>query len=293
MDETKGTGERLLAGYFDRYSIEHLHRYALSQRIVSGRNVLDIASGEGYGSHLLAKYASTVIGVDIDPVIVKHASDRYQAPNLRFMQGSTDSIPVESSSIDIVISFETLEHHDRHEEMYKEIKRVLVPDGLLIISTPDKEYFNDLPDHRNEYHVKELYKDEFIALTKRFFRNVSLRSQISSVSSVICGVEDSGQMIIYGGNHHEVYGSREISKPAYHICLASDLDLPTLEASAFESRALLAQQEGELLQLRRKVEVLNERTETLNTVCKDLRSSASFRVGRAILMPLRLLLGRE
>lgn len=73
LDESTSTGERLLTGYFDRYSVEHLHRYALARQLAHGKDVLDIACGEGYGSNLLATIARTVTGVDIDSEIVHHA----------------------------------------------------------------------------------------------------------------------------------------------------------------------------------------------------------------------------
>src|SRR5438034_11094846 len=45
---------------------EHLHRYAFATQFVRNKRVLDLASGEGYGSNLLAKTAKQVVGVDID-----------------------------------------------------------------------------------------------------------------------------------------------------------------------------------------------------------------------------------
>ena len=58
--------ERLDTGIEYHYGvIEHLHRYAVSKGICSEKIVLDLASGEGYGSNLLSNYAKEVIGVDI------------------------------------------------------------------------------------------------------------------------------------------------------------------------------------------------------------------------------------
>jgi 2-polyprenyl-3-methyl-5-hydroxy-6-metoxy-1,4-benzoquinol methylase len=65
-----------------------------------------------------------------------------------------------------VVSFETLEHHDKHDEMFLEIKRILRPGGLLLMSTPEKLFYTDLPNVQNEFHVKELYLEEFRDLGK-------------------------------------------------------------------------------------------------------------------------------
>ena len=286
MDETKSTGERLYTGYFDRYSLEHLHRYAIARGFVAGKTVLDIASGEGYGSNLMAEVAKHVVGVDVDSMIIDHASSRYRRPNLKFLQGSTDQIPIAASSVDVVVSFETLEHHDRHEEMYREIKRVLVPGGLLVISTPDKKYFSDLTGHRNDYHIKELYKEDFLALTKKHFQNVTLQSQVSAAASIICGDDDVGSFSLFGGDHHHVRADRAFQDPAYHICFASDASISDIAASVFESRKILDQHPAE-------VDQLNRRLAELSRMNEDLRQSLSFRLGRALVAPLRFFVRRQ
>ena len=68
------TGERYIPTLEGEIKYEHLHRYALSLELARGKSVLDLASGEGYGSALLAKVAQSVIGVDIDPDAVKYAT---------------------------------------------------------------------------------------------------------------------------------------------------------------------------------------------------------------------------
>ena len=70
-------------------------------------------------------------------------------------------IPLDDDSVDLVISFETIEHHDKHHEMMAEIRRVLAPEGILMLSSPDKKYYSDIPKFQNSYHIKELYFEEF------------------------------------------------------------------------------------------------------------------------------------
>ncbi len=55
------------------------------------------------------------------------------------MQSSASQLPIETSSIDVIVSFETIEHLTEQEEMMFEIKRVLKPNGIVIISSPDKK----------------------------------------------------------------------------------------------------------------------------------------------------------
>lgn len=103
------------------------HRYLRPVTYANGKDVLDIACGEGYGSSMLADVAKSVIGVDIAEEAIAHASTQYAASNLAFRQGNAAEIPLEDASVDLVVSFETIEHHDRHEDMLREIKRVLRP----------------------------------------------------------------------------------------------------------------------------------------------------------------------
>src|SRR5262249_27269763 len=52
-----------------------------------GLRVVDLASGEGYGSDLLAGRAAEVTGVDANPEAFQHAAARYRRPNLTFQRG--------------------------------------------------------------------------------------------------------------------------------------------------------------------------------------------------------------
>jgi hypothetical protein len=74
----------------------------------------------------------------------------------------------------LVVSFETLEHLAEQEEMMSEIVRVLRPEGQLIISSPNKLVYSDLPAYHNPYHVRELYFDEFRELLLRHFPSCAI-----------------------------------------------------------------------------------------------------------------------
>ena len=157
-------GERFLPDQKGQIELEHLHRYAMARELVRGKVVLDIACGEGYGSALLSMVAGSVVGVDISENVIQHAQETYSNANLRFFTGSCSNIPVEDGTIDVVVSFETIEHHSEHEEMMAEIKRVLRPKGVLIISSPDRYEYSVVPGYTNPYHVKELTREEFESL---------------------------------------------------------------------------------------------------------------------------------
>lgn len=171
------TGERYTPECVREMLYEHYARYAMAQAFVAGKSVLDCASGEGYGSALLAQKAARVIGVDIAPDAIQHANARYSLPNLEFHCASALDLPLADASVDCVVSFETLEHMIEHRELLASFKRVMKTEGTLLISTPDKYRYSDITGYQNEFHVKELYRAEFETLLAERFRYFKLFGQ--------------------------------------------------------------------------------------------------------------------
>ncbi len=220
------TGERFVPQITGNIKYEHLHRYALALDLSKERSVLDIASGEGYGSAILAKQAAQVIGVDIDLESVDHAQTQYgHLANLKFLAGSCSAIPVADASIEVVTSFETIEHHDQHEEMMHEIKRVLTADGLLIISSPNRLVYSDQPNYTNPFHVKELYYEEFLDLLKRHFQQVHIYGQRLAVGSCVTSLEASDRQEIraFSGDINSLSNvASYFPSPLYFVAVCSD-----------------------------------------------------------------------
>ncbi len=260
------TGERLETDVFNETSIEHLHRYAIAMELVNNKKVLDIACGEGYGSNLLAKNASHVTGVDINADIIKQATAKYQKQNLEFLTGTVENIPAADKQFEVVISFETLEHIADHNKMMAEIKRVLLPGGLLIISTPDKKNYTDKTGRNNPFHVKELYEEEFKALLHQYFKNVQVLSQQITLSSVITS-ESSEGLKIYKGDYLEIKKDNAENR-LYLIALASDEPLPIINNTVFNGQSVF----GEAISAREKI--------VTNTI--------TYKLGHAILYPAKL-----
>ncbi len=184
------TGERFVPTENGEIRYEHMHRYAWAAGLCGGKDVLDIASGEGYGSTLLAGCARSVVGVDISAAAVAHALQKYAATtNLRFEQGSVTAIPLASASVDVVVSFETVEHLTEQSQMLAELKRVLRPDGLLVISSPNRKVYSDDRNYTNEFHVKELYFHEFDALLRQQFDSIAYLGQRLTTGSLVLPME--------------------------------------------------------------------------------------------------------
>ena len=139
----KFTGERFIPTEQGKIRLEHYHRYAIVQDIVKQKDILDVACGEGYGSSFMADVARSVVGVDISDEAVQHASSTYTKANLMFRQGSATALDFNDASFDVVVSFETIEHLAEQAQMLAEIRRVLRPDGLLVISSPNRPIYSE------------------------------------------------------------------------------------------------------------------------------------------------------
>lgn len=170
------TGERFVPDMSEKYIVaEHYQRYNAVLNIVKGKKVLDAACGAGYGTALMASVAENVTGIDISSEAISYANTRYSdVGNARYLEASIAELPFSDNTFDVIISFETIEHvnEELQNKFLKEIKRCLKDDGILVMSSPDKRTYTDLPGYHNEFHVKEFYFDEFDAFLRREFKYV-------------------------------------------------------------------------------------------------------------------------
>ncbi len=235
-DTLPWTGERLVTTCAKPIAYEHLHRYAIACSLAAGKRVLDIASGEGYGSRLLARVACEVLGVDNDPAAVAHAQRKYRRGNLRFVEGGCTDIPCEDGSIDLVASFETIEHIDAHDVFLQEIKRVLAPGGILIISSPDRTEYNKVSSAANPFHQHELLHDEFAKLVGGMFAHrVTGRQRLVSGSWIAPdGSDERVAAATFHGGFSEVGANPGVHRGLYSIAVCSDSPLPQVQFGVFE-----------------------------------------------------------
>lgn len=146
---------------------QSLKAYELVEQYAAGKDVLDVACGEGYGTSLVGKSASRVVGLDYNKEAVLEAQRRYGSANISFVEGDlfgTNNI-LQGEQFDIVCCFQTIEHVHDHDEFLAVLTSVVKPGGLLMVSTPNKRLFPSF----NPYHVHELDYDEMQALFHKHF----------------------------------------------------------------------------------------------------------------------------
>lgn len=245
------TGERMVPWADDFQVIyEHLHRYAFAASLVEGQRVLDLASGEGYGTAILAMKAKEAVGVEIDESVVAHARSNYASANLRYEAGSiTDRslLAGEDGQFDVITCFEAIEHVDDHDAVLDNVQRLLRPGGLFIVSTPDEDVYNDHLAAPNEFHVHELSADEFERMLRARFANVELLGQEVVAGSVIARLDANAlgapQAITIAPDDDQATNWRidESFDAIYVIAVVSDDPIPPLpSASVLTDAELLA-----------------------------------------------------
>ncbi len=131
--------------------------------------VLDLGGGDGKMSALSASYVKEIWCVDENPRALRFGELLAEGiGNLHFKESSADKIPFPDAFFDKVLFMEVLEHIPQEEvsAAFKEIKRVLKPGGMLLLSTPNKRNLRariwgerNLPEkHACEYELAEITK---------------------------------------------------------------------------------------------------------------------------------------
>ena len=259
----KFTGERYVTDLDSaQISYEHWHRYFFSTPVVKDRSVLDIACGEGYGSHLLAERAKSVLGVDISAEAVAYAQKTYHKENLSYCQGSVEDIPISGKKkIDIVVSYETIEHvdHDAQKKFLQEVRRILMDDGIFFVSTPNKLLYSDIPKYKNEFHKKEFYEQEFYEFLRSCFKHVSIYGQKICAGSNIwllnsnCETSACTEYSIENNGHRFVVGD-DSKQSLYFIAVCSNKSI-AIEKSSYlldKTLSILTEKEKQIAHLKRQ-----------------------------------------
>lgn len=158
---------------------EHLHRYEEVIKSLSGNEIiLDIACGSGYGTHLLSdKSTGKVYGGDLSSEAVNLCKNSWNKDNLSYETMDGANLKFNDDFFDVVVSFETIEHTTGFNEMIEELKRVVKPNGIVYLSTPNIKINSPSGVIKNPYHIQEWDYDEFLNILRSHFRKFKLYGQ--------------------------------------------------------------------------------------------------------------------
>ncbi len=157
-----------------RRSDAHVARYIMArEHLPAAGLVLDAACGLGYGSAILARSAPgvKVVGIDNGDFAIPYATKNFCPclPNLSFRQGDVcDLSAYGDASVDLVVSFETVEHLREPANFLKEVRRVLKPGGRFVCSVPNL-WVDETGKDPNPWHFHVFDFPKLAGLCAEFF----------------------------------------------------------------------------------------------------------------------------
>ena len=226
FDRLDLTGERYdpRSPRVDSVGVEHRARYALAASLARGRRVVDLGCGLGYGAAAMADAgAVTVEAIDASAPAINVARRDYGI-GVRYTIGDIRELPYDDASFDLAVCFEVIEHVLEHDRLLDEIRRVLAPTGVLLISTPNRgSYPAD-----NPWHIRELTTDELARALGERFANVNLLGQQLHLASLLGAAALSGpadSASAFDASVLKLSGGAP-NEEVYVVALASDANLP-------------------------------------------------------------------
>jgi ubiquinone/menaquinone biosynthesis C-methylase UbiE len=130
--------------FYDRHVLPHLLNFAMRQKALqpfrarviggAGGKVLEIGVGSGLNLPLYGRSVSSIVGLEPAPELLRMAAAmaaRAKAP-VELIQASAEAIPMESGSVDTVVTTWTLCTIPDAARALREARRVLKPDGVLL-----------------------------------------------------------------------------------------------------------------------------------------------------------------
>ncbi len=239
----KFTGERMIPeeNKGAAFYYEHLLRYLFASQLVKNKIVLDVACGSGYGCYILSKYgkAKRVIGIDISENSLQYAKEKYSLPNIIFKKDDAEILDsIKDKSIDIVVSFELIEHLKNQDKFLTQIKRVIKDKGIFIVSTPNKYTYPP----GNPFHTKELYPEEFKILLSTYFKKVKFYHQFFEFSDTIKEEREKFKnKFNLEENFFQTFNknftqSPDFQKSQYLLAVCSNKNIPRLKTYSINSK---------------------------------------------------------
>lgn len=170
-NKLEDTGERMIPPQERELSVvyEH-HKYAYDETLqyVTDKTVLDVGCGTGYGVKICSETAKFVVGLDYDLSAVKYCNDNFATDNNSFLNSNALFLSIGTDVFDIAITFQVIEHISDPLKFINELKRVVKPSGLIIISTPNVAD-SIKGKYGNPFHINEMgYRDLDDLLRKSF-----------------------------------------------------------------------------------------------------------------------------
>jgi 2-polyprenyl-3-methyl-5-hydroxy-6-metoxy-1,4-benzoquinol methylase len=160
------TPERCCPDFPDDNFANHVKVYRFASQFCTGKEILDVGCGTGYGTSYLAESAKSAVGIDLSSQALRYARRRYCNPKLKFLRMSAELLTFADRTFDFVVSTENFEHLRDHRANLREMSRVLTDRGMLLLATPNPEMSVGIS---NQYHTHEFSYEELEQIVQDFF----------------------------------------------------------------------------------------------------------------------------
>lgn len=152
--EEIGTGQALVA----------------AQWLPAAKRVLEIGCSTGYLTRLFAGKAERIVGLDMNRAALRQAGRRH--PSMPLACGDAEHLPFADAAFDAIVMLEVIEHTQSDVAAVSELRRVLKPGGILILSTPHAGLFAWL----DPYNVRTTFQRKLPAVARLSERLVRFSS---------------------------------------------------------------------------------------------------------------------
>jgi len=157
----------------DFVTLAHVQRYLFAEQYSTGRIVLDVGCGSGYGTaHLSRAGAKLAIGVDCSALAIRYAKKWHDNERTEFVIMDACALGFRAA-FDLAVCFDVLEHLQRPTDALRQICQAMTIHGVAIIGTPNRS----VSGLDNPHHVSELSLPEFQQLLGSFFNKVVVLGQ--------------------------------------------------------------------------------------------------------------------
>jgi ubiquinone/menaquinone biosynthesis C-methylase UbiE len=137
--DTLWEGSQKFGSYKLKRVIEILKLLDFAKKHKKNPKILDLGCGDGRCCQIWHEIGDTK-GIDLSQESMKIAEKRF--PFIEFTSGDATNTNYKDKSFDIIISQEVIEHIETQTTYIDECKRLLSKNGILILTTPNKFYFD-------------------------------------------------------------------------------------------------------------------------------------------------------
>jgi len=156
--------------------------------------VLDVGSGPGTLCSLLKDERPTavVIGIDASPEMIRHSTQTYR--NVQFVQGDAQALPLQSDSIDLIVSLNALHHFTSQNTPIREFLRVLKPGAFAYLG----DLRRDAPESEVSAKLNRMHpeiREDFLRSLDSAFESGEIMEAVQLAGASECAVRPAGRFV--------------------------------------------------------------------------------------------------